>query len=409
MIVIIGAGIAGLTCAKYLKDSGIEALVLEASDGVGGRVRTDIVEGFKLDRGFQVLLTSYPEARKLLNYDDLRLKTMPSGARIRRGNDFFVMPNPLKNITTAPQALFAPVGNIWDKLKVLQLNLSVSNAPEPTVENPQKAQTTLAFLKEFGYSDTIIERFFRPFFRGVFLEKDLQTDATFFKFLFRQFAQGDVVVPENGMQAIPDQIAAHLSPHQIRLNTPVVKIEGRTIFLQNGENFVADKIVLATDANNAARLLGEAPTTSFNATDCLYFESDTPLRILGKPYLLINANATELIDHLVVLSDIAPSYAPNGRTLISVSVVGQNTHSAEDLIQKIQIELGNWFGKNHAWRHLKTYRIPEALPQHFEVVPPYHTLKINDFMYRCGDYTAYPSLNAAMKTGREVAEMLRLG
>ena len=409
MIVIIGAGIAGLTCAKYLKDSGIEALVLEASDGVGGRVRTDIVEGFKLDRGFQVLLTSYPEARKLLNYDDLRLKTMPSGARILRGNDFFVMPNPLKNITTAPQALFAPVGNIWDKLKVLQLNLSVSNAPEPTVENPQKAQTTLAFLKEFGYSDTIIERFFRPFFRGVFLEKDLQTDATFFKFLFRQFAQGDVVVPENGMQAIPDQIAAHLSPHQIRLNTPVVKIEGRTIFLQNGENFVADKIVLATDANNAARLLGEAPTTSFNATDCLYFESDTPLRILGKPYLLINANATELIDHLVVLSDIAPSYAPEGKTLISVSVVGHNTHSAEDLIQKSQIELGHWFGKNHAWRHLKTYRIPEALPQYFGVGPQNNTLKINDFTYRCGDYTAYPSLNAAIKTGREVAEMLRLG
>lgn len=406
MIVIIGAGIAGLTCAKYLKDKGIEALVLEASDGVGGRVRTDVVDGFQLDRGFQVLLTSYPEAHNLLNYNDLRLKTMPSGARIRRGNAFAVMPNPLKNIWTAPQALFAPVGNLVDKLKVLQLNLSVSKAAEPDVLKPQKAQTTLAFLKEFGYSDTIIERFFRPFFRGVFLEKNLDTDATYFKFLFRQFAQGDVVVPEKGMQAIPEQIASHLAPHQIRLNTPIEKIVGHTIFLKNGETIEAEKIVLATDANTATRLLVDNTKTAFNATQCLYFETDTPISISGKPYLMINANANELIDHLVVLSDIAPTYAPVGKILISVSVVGENSLSDGALKEKIEVELAQWFGEKRTWRHLKTYRINEALPQHFNTSEMYKSLKINEFMFRCGDYTAYPSLNAAMKTGREVADLL---
>ncbi|MFM2267230.1 MAG: hypothetical protein RL757_671 [Bacteroidota bacterium] len=406
MIVIIGAGIAGLTCAKYLKEQGIEATVLESSDAVGGRVRTDLVEGFRLDRGFQVLLTAYPEARKILNYKDLCLKPLPSGARIRHGNTFFVMPNPLKNITTAPQALFAPVGNFWDKLKVLQLNLKVANADEPRFKDEEKRQTTLDFLKQFGYSDTIIARFFRPFFRGVFLETNLETDATFFKFLFRQFAQGDVVVPENGMQAIPEQIAAQLSPQQIRLNTAVEKIEGKIIYLTNGEQLVADKIVVATDARNAAKLLNEPIQTNFNATDCLYFWSDTRPQISGKSYLMINANVDELIDHLVVLSDISPAYAPTGKTLISVSLVGKHTHSEADLIQKIQTELGNWFGKNHVWQHLKTYKIPEALPQYFEAPPQYNALKINDFTYRCGDYAAYPSLNAAMKTGRIVAEML---
>jgi protoporphyrinogen oxidase len=406
MIVIIGAGIAGLTCAKYLKDAGIEATILEASDAVGGRVRTDVVDGFKLDRGFQVLLTAYPEACKLLNYKDLRFKIMPSGARIRRGNDFFVMPNPLKNIETAPQALFAPVGNFWDKLKVLQLNLSVRNALPPDASKPQKAQTTLEFLKEFGYSDTIIERFFRPFFRGVFLEKGLKTDATFFKFLFRQFAQGDVVVPENGMQAIPEQIAAHLNPKQIRLNTSVERIEGKTVFLTNGETIVADKIVIATDAPVAAKLLNEKYVIPFNSTDCVYFTTDRPLSISGKSYLIINSNSNELIDHLVVLSDIAPSYAPAGKTLISVSVVGKNGLSEADLTKKIEVELNNWFGNNHAWQHLKTYRIPNALPQYFDDSNAHKSLKINDCMFRCGDYTAYPSLNAAMKTGREVAELL---
>lgn len=406
MIVIIGAGIAGLTCAKYLKDKGIEAAILEASFGVGGRVRTDIVEGFKLDRGFQVLLTSYPEARKLLNYNELRLKVMPSGARIRQGNEFSIMPNPLKDFTTAPQALFAPVGSFWDKLKVLQLNLSLKNAPEPTTANSLNQQSTLDFLKEFGYSDTIIERFFRPFFRGVFLEKGLKTDATFFKFLFSQFAKGDVVVPENGMQAIAEQIASHLSPHQIRLNTAVEKIVGQTIYLENGETIGAEKIVLATNASATALILGEKPTVLFNTTDCLYFASDIPLSIFSQPYLIINANKNELIDHLVVMSDIAPSYAPAGKTLISVSLVGKNKYSEQDLVEKVGKELIQWFGKKYNWKHLRTYRIPEALPQYFEAPPQYKTLKINDFMYRCGDYMAYPSLNAAMKTGREVAEML---
>ncbi len=406
MIVIIGAGIAGLTCAKYLKDVGIDATILEASDAVGGRVRTDIVDGFKLDRGFQVLLTAYPEARKLLNYKDLRFRIMPSGARIRHGNDFFIMPNPLKNIETAPQALFAPVGNFWDKLKVLQLNLSVRNALPPDASDAQKPQTTRAFLTEFGYSETIIERFFRPFFRGVFLEKGLKTDAIFFKFLFRQFAQGDVVVPENGMQAIPEQIAAHLHPKHIRLNTAVERIEGKTVFLTNGETILADKIVIATDAPVAAKLLNQQCVTPFNSTDCVYFSTSTPLSILGKSYLIINANANELIDHLVVLSDIAPTYAPAGKTLISVSVVGKNDLSETDLNQKIVAELTNWFGKNHTWQHLKTYRIPNALPQYFADSKTHNSLKINDYTFQCGDYTAYPSLNAAMETGRKVAELL---
>ncbi len=135
MIVIIGAGVAGLTCAKYLKDKGVEALVLEASDAVGGRVRTDFVDGFRLDRGFQVLLTSYPEAKKLLDYEALKLQKLPSGARVRCGDDFFVMPNPLKDFTTAPQALFSPIGGLLDKIKVLQLNFETRGAREPDETN----------------------------------------------------------------------------------------------------------------------------------------------------------------------------------------------------------------------------------------------------------------------------------
>ena len=406
MIVIIGAGVAGLTCAKYLKDKGVEALILEASDGVGGRVRTDIVEGFRLDRGFQVLLTSYPEAKKLLNYDALRLKELPSGARVRCGDDFFVMPNPLKDILTAPQALFSPVGNLFDKIKVLQLNLETRNAPEPDDSSSKSNESTLAFLKNYGYSETIINRFFVPFFRGVFLEGKLATDSSFFKFLYNQFASGDVVLPKAGMQAIPEQIAGHLSPEQIRLNTPVKEIGGKIVYLENGETIEADIIVLATDAQSAAQLLGEELKVEFNGTVCLYFETDAQLELNGAPYLIINSNQNELIDHLLVASDVVPSCAPAGKTLISVNIVGGKAVADDLLEENTQAELSQWFGSKIVWRHLKTYRIPNALPQYIQNSPIDIELKINEYTYRCGDYTAYPSLNAAMKTGREVAEML---
>lgn len=397
---IIGAGMAGLTCAKYLKDRGVYATVLESSDAVGGRVRTDNVRGFKLDRGFQVLLTSYPEAQKLLDYQKLRLKSLPSGARIRRGADFFVMPNPLKDIWTAPQALFSPVGRLWDKLKVLQLNADTRTVSDP--RETAETATTLDFLKDYGYSETMINSFFVPFFRGVFLEKDLQTRADFFKFLYNQFAQGEVVVPEDGMQAIPEQIAAHLAPEQIRLNTPVQKVEGNRVFLADGEILEARKIVLATDAEGAAKLLGEESKTSFNGTVCMYFESDKKPEMSDKPYLIINANKDELIDHLLPVSEIVPNYAPPGKHLISVNFVGNKNVSEESA----QAELAKWFGREYDWRHLRTYRIPHALPQYFEGSQSENNLKITDSVYRCGDYTAYPSLNAAMQTGREVAAMI---
>lgn len=408
MITIIGAGVAGLTCAKHLKDRGIEALVLEASDAVGGRVRTDRVEGFLLDRGFQVFLTSYPEARKILDYERLKLQILPSGARVRSGGEFFTMPNPLKDFSKAPQALFSPVGGFFDKFNILRLNFATAGAGEPDeVAAAADSETTLAFLKDYGYSDQIIERFFVPFFRGVFLERDLRTRAGFFKFLYKHFAAGDVAVPEKGMQAIPEQIAAHLAPGQIRLDAPVRGIENTTVYLENGERIEAEKIIIATDARRAARLLGEkeAPIR-FNSTACLYFAADAEIKIDDEPYLMINANKGELIDHVFVASKAAASYAPAGKTLVSVNVVGSEKISAGGLEEKALAELSGWFGGRTDWRHLKTYRIEDALPEYFPDSPAGFDLKLSEKLFRCGDYAAYPSLNAAMKTGREVAEIL---
>jgi protoporphyrinogen oxidase len=170
----------------------------------------------------------------------------------------------------------------------------------------------------------------------------------------------------------------------------------------------ADKIVLATDARSAAKLLGEDSRVEFNSTVCLYFETDVQLALDGAPYLIINSNRNELIDHLFVASDVAPSYAPVGKTLISVNIVGRKGIADELLEENTKAELSQWLSSKINWQHLKTYRISSALPQYNQNSTIDTELKINEYLYRCGDYTAYPSLNAAMKTGREVAEMLYL-
>ncbi|MBC7796405.1 MAG: aldehyde dehydrogenase family protein, partial [Pyrinomonadaceae bacterium] len=395
-----------LTCAKYLKDAKREFVIIESSDKVGGRVRTDLVDGFQLDRGFQVFLTSYPEALKVLDYDKLQFQKLPSGARIRRGKDYFVLPNPLKDLFTAPQAAFSPIGNLFDKVNVLRLNFATSNAAEPNrTANGDIALSTLSFLEKYGYSDKFVKSFFKPFFGGVFLDKELTTRSDFFKFLYHHFAIGEVVIPSAGIQAIAEQIAGFFIPTELRLNSNVEKINGKTVQLTSGEEINADKIVVATDAAGAARLLGERLSTEFNGTSCIYFTSDKPLNFSGKPFLIINSNKSEMINHILEVSAIAPSYSPQGKTLISVNLIGNSYLDAEILVKKVLNELTIWFGDEYEWRHLKTYRIPAALPRFDAKFKPLPA-QVTENIYRCGDYTAYPSLNAAMKSGREVAEML---
>lgn len=406
MVIIIGAGMAGLTCAHYLQQRGTPFVILEASDGVGGRLRTDRVDGFLLDRGFQVFQTGYPEAKPVLRYAELGLQPLPSGARIRTGKTFFNMPNPLRNWAGAPEALMAPVGGFSDKLRVLKLQGSTRNAPAPSADDANAGlETTGDYLRRYGFSEKMIARFFKPFFRGVFLERALDTDAALFRFLFHQFATADVALPENGIGAIAEQLAAGLTPEQLQLRTPVQKIEGKRVFLADGTVLEGTTIVIATEASTAAGLLGKTPNARFNHTDCLYFYSEQPLPKSGAPYLIINSNNNEIIDHIMPLSDAVPSYAPAGKTLISVSLVGKGHIPDAELTEKVQAELVEWFGQQTTWHHLKTYRIKEALPAYLTGKTNVAPQKINDYTFCCGDYTAYPSLNGAMESGRKVAEM----
>ncbi len=170
-VIIIGAGISGLACAKYLMRSGIDFLVLEANQKIGGRIRSDHVDGFILDRGFQVLQTAYPEARRQLDYDKLELRSFSPGVAVKVKGNLFYIADPVRS----PQALWgtmtAPIGSVADRLRILQL--FAENRLKGTrriFESPD--MSTLEFLRSYHFSDRIIERFFRPFFAGACLDPE---------------------------------------------------------------------------------------------------------------------------------------------------------------------------------------------------------------------------------------------
>ncbi|MBD2701275.1 FAD-dependent oxidoreductase [Spirosoma sp. BT702] len=419
-VVIVGAGVAGLACAVYLKQAGIDALLLEADEAVGGRIRTDVVDGFQLDRGFQILLTAYPEAQRLLKYSALDLKCFRSGALIRHqppGNPagWRTLLNPAREPSSVFKMIGSPVGSFNDKVLLLELLRQTQSLTLDELFR-QTPATTLDFLDEFGFSDSIIEQFFRPFFGGVFLEDALTTSSNFFSFCFRMFFEGDAALPARGIGAIPEQLASGLNPNHIWLNSPVQRLDGKTATLVSGKTISANTIVLAVDAAQAARLTGRPTPTeqAFNHTTCTYFAADAAQLILSpkqRKLLMLNTHRSSSVHNVAIVSDIAPTYAPAEKSLISVSTQQLELVDEKTLTAQIRQELAGWFGSEvQTWQYLRTYHIPHALPAYSPEQAGTDSLrqplKLAENLYQCGDQMTYPSLNAALKTGREVAEMI---
>ena len=402
--VIIGGGISGLTCARYLNDKGMSFVIIEGSDALGGKVRTDMVEGFRLDRGFQVLLTNYAEARKILNYSNLDLGYFESGALIKAKKGFTKLENPFKNKGAFFATAFSSIGSWNDRLKINKFGKYVSDIPDEELFGMDDT-ATIKFLKSYGWSKEIIHQFFVPFFGKIFLDNELSTSSNLFHFIFKQFFKGDIGIPASGIQAIPQQISEMISKEKIRLNTLVKGIENNQIFLDSGEMLTADRIVIATDSRAASGFLGEDKIYEYQMNTCTYFSAEySPLK--GQKFITLNPDLKGVVHKLCVPTDITPTYGAAGKALISVSTQGLEKIDERNHVNRIKRELYDWFGAQvNVWKHLRTYHIPEAMVK-FPAGTQKQNLKLNENLYRCGDYLSYPSLNAAMQTGREVAEMI---
>jgi phytoene dehydrogenase-like protein len=402
-VVIIGAGIAGLCCALRLQEKDIPCVVLEASDAPGGRVRTDKVDGFLLDRGFQVLLTAYPEARRLLDYRALRLRTFAPGALVRVEGKLHRVSDPFRQPWTLPATLLAPVGSLADKLAIARLR---SRVRQGTIEEiwRRPESSSLEALQSFGFSQRMIDSFFRPFFGGIFLETELATSSRMLEFVFRMFSEGRAALPAAGMGAISEQLAARLTPGTVRLEARVEGIGDGAVYLaRKRERIPAAAVVVATEASEAARILPDLRPPGFHDTACLYYAA--PKAPIAKPILVLNGEGGGPVDNLCVPSAVAPTYAPAGRSLVSTTVVGAAGADEADLESEVRKQLTSWFGPEvKGWRHLRTYRIPLALPARKNLEPAALPVRRKPGIYVCGDHRETPSLQGAMASGRRAAE-----
>lgn len=405
-VIIVGGGVAGLCCARTLHDAGIDCLVLEASDEVGGRVRTDTVDYFHLDRGFQVFLTAYPEAARFIDTSSLQLNAFDPGALVRFDGKLHRVADIRRRPEQALVTMLSPVATLNDKLTLLALLMDVARGPaEELLSRPQT--TTIQSLRQRGFSERIIERFFRPFYGGVFLERELATSSRMFEFTFRMFATGDACLPTGGIGMIPRNIASRLPAGVVRLNARVDSIDDGRVRLGSGEVLAASAVVVATDADDAARLLGLPTSTRWNGTCCLHFAAEKPP--VPERFLLLNGSGSGLINNLCVPSNVAPSCAPPGAALVSVSTVGVPDLDDDALERRVREELIDWFGSAAAgWRCLRTDRIPRALPDMSPAVlaRPSRPVRLRPGVYVAGDHVETASLNGAMRAGRRAAEAL---
>ena len=405
-VIIIGAGLAGLSCAHVLQKQGIHYLLLDGAEKVGGRIRTDVVDGFQLDRGFQVLQTAYPDAKQILSYPDLKLKSFFPGAMIRYQDKFHRLADPFRDIYTAAKGLFSPIGSLKDKLLVgiLRTQLTLKTL-EKLLQKPEV--TTLQRLKAFGFSDAIIDRFFKPLYSGIFLENELSTSSRAFDFNFRMMALGDICLPAEGMEAIPRQLLTMLDSARIRLNSKVASLSENKVILASGETLTAPNIVLAVDQPQAYKLLEVTVDPKMKTVITLYFTASTPPT--SSPILFLNAQSSGPVMNMCVPTNVCKSYAPEGKALISCSVLKHDFASEEMLVQKVLEQMKQWFGNQvDAWKHLRTYKINNALPAQEPPLSDVSSkpMQIRRGLYQCGDYGGIASIQTALQSGRVVGEAL---
>lgn len=404
-ILIIGSGLAGLTAARVLKLAGRKVRILEASDAPGGRVRTDKVNGYLFDRGFQVLLTAYPEARNFLDYKALDLRSFSPGSIILSNSGIDEIGDPLREIGSLIRTLKSPVGNLKDKLRLLFLRLKLSDISIDEIFSKQET-TTLQYLRSAGFSERIISNFFTPFMSGIYLEHKLDTSSRMFEFVFKMFSEADTAIPAKGMGMISAQLSSGLSAEELIFNERVLSIDGNEVRTASGRNYTAGNVLIATSADCIPTPFQRIPVEKKSVT-CLYFSADkAPYH---KALIALNANSNRLVNNIAVMSNVSADYAPLGKSLISVSLTDKYLLiEPESLELKIKDELKFWYPDSINWEHLSTYTIPYALPDNRHVTNDIlpSSMRINDSTFISGDHLMNGSINAAMKSGRLAAEAI---
>ena len=396
---IIGGGISGLIAARVLEEHGLSATIIEATDRLGGRVKTDVVDGYSLDHGFQVLLTAYPAAKKYLDFDALELQEFLPGSAIFKNGKQKIIGDPLRNLSLLLPTLFSGIGTVNDKLKILALNRRLK---KKSIQNifAEKEQTTHVYLENIGFSEAIITNFFTPFFSGIFLENKLDTSSRMFEFVYKMFGEGNAALPKDGIQAIPKQLFEKLKSTTYVFNTKVKSVENGSIKLESGETLKSNFTIIATQASGLVSNL-KNQATLWKSCDTLYFE--VAKREIKKPLIGLIAMHNALINNIFYHTSLQTS-ATATKELLSVTVIDRQNLTNKQLVTEVQKELKELCNIDSC-TFIKQYNIPMALPNlqdiQYEMLPS--ETRLTETIFLAGDTQLNGSLNAAMIAGERAA------
>ena len=402
-VVVVGAGLAGLACARELTGRGLDVRILEASESVGGRVRTDHVDGFILDRGFQVLNTAYPALRRYVDLDALDLQAFDPAVGVHVNGRLSTVVNPVRRPSGAASALGLPLGGITGKAAAGLYAARCATLPAVRLKRRREIGAADAWRQAHIPPD-VVDGILRPFFSGVLLEQDMSTSRRFTDLMVRMFVRGRSTVPALGMQQLPMQLAQALAREQLRLQTAVHRISGRGVDTDEGP-VRARAVVVATDPWTASRLLPRLVTapTPRGVTTVYHSRPAFP----GATGMLVLDAERSPIANTIVISAAAPDYAPAGRALVSSSMV-HGTVPPDPDGREVRQALARLHGTDtSSWELVATYDLPHALPGMAAPHPltrPVRFAGAGETLYVAGDHRDTSSIQGALASGRRAAQ-----
>ena len=406
-IAVIGAGIAGIHCTSELIKLGYHVDLYEKSSEIGGRMKTDLIDGFQIDHGFHVLQTGYEFARKVIDYDKLDAKAFEPGALVIRSSSkksrIWRLSDPFRRPLSSLKDAFGFFASPFDMMRVLLMRRKLSKMSGDEIFLNGDLDTE-QWLRNQGFSQKFIDRFFYPLFSGIFLESELRTNERLFKFIFRTMSKGDMVLPKEGIQAIPNLLAQNIPKENIELNSNVEVISSESIKV-NGEERRYNGVIIAYD---------DRPTLSKKHVWTLYFSADkSPLK---SKHIMLNSeirNSSDLISYISVPSDIQSNYSPVGKSLVCVTVLGEKCdnlglNTKEEVLSKVELELRKWYGDEvQSWSSIAIQHIINALPETDSVFFTQIDSTNEDGFFRCGDFMAHGSVEGALISARKTVENVK--
>lgn len=401
-VIIVGGGITGLSAARLLSSRGVPFLLLESEPKLGGRVQSEYWDGYILDKGFQILNTGYPEwENQQINIHAISLKSFASGAKIFEEGKVRTLADPFREGPVALQALFSKSVSFKDMWLILKLrNQLKKKSPEQIFSD--HGGSTLSFLKQFGFSESFIRVFFRPFYAGIFLESELKTPASMFSFVFKAFAEGMATLPEKGMQQLIKLISSEIDDQCIKISTRVVEVKAGAVLLEDGTWLSAPHIWLTT-GTSSMQGVDRRVWSGNHSTSVLYYSTEVPPK-WGR-FIGLNASQSGLVNHFCMPSAVQHSYCPEGKYLLSVSLRPGMAYR-EGMEMEVAEELRKIKAIHQPITFLKAIYVDHALPDLDSMCYEPELIRVAEGVLATGDFAAYPSLNAALHAGRLLVETL---